>query len=221
MLLLFNICKLYVLLRVGSRRVCWWWSHYCWSPYRHIWAHRRLTFSKWPRVRVAGLHIVFESFVTHHFVHRLVKKLTHSQGWVEFLVVWETHFGAKIVDDLLRMYKMLDYDWCKPKLKSLFYTIQNLTYLAKHTIIVQWDSQSWTASFNNAQCKECVIVIELFFMCQNIKSKLDSKFIGISPGQMDTNLNVYIANPIWRKHCRIIIVVRIVASNVSSYGVII
>ena len=92
---------LHILLRFGSPRVCLCWSYNCWSPYRHRWAHRCLNFSKWPRVRgFAGLHIVSKNFVTHHFVHRLVKKLTHSQSWVEVVVVWETHFGAKIVDYL-------------------------------------------------------------------------------------------------------------------------
>ena len=150
-----------VLLRVGSPRVCWCWSYYCWSPYRHIWAHRCLNFSKWPRVRgFSGLHIVSENLVTHHFVHRpvlwlvntghvtwilasdwSVKKLTHIQSRVEVLVVWKTHFGAKILDYLLRLYiqDVGFYDWCEPKLQSFFYSIQNLTFLAKtynHIIII-------------------------------------------------------------------------------------
>ena len=41
---------------------------------------RSLTFSSWPRVRgFAGLHKMSENLVTHHFVHRPVEKLTHSQ----------------------------------------------------------------------------------------------------------------------------------------------
>ena len=148
-----------VLLRVGSPRVCWCWSYYCWSPYRHIWAHRCLNVSKWPRVRgFSGLHIVSENLVTHHFVHRLVKKLTNERRVLGVLtnkrrVLPDPHselswsscclknsFWCK--NSRLSVTAVQDvgfYDWCEPKLQSFFYSIQNLTFLAKtynHIIII-------------------------------------------------------------------------------------